>query len=278
MSREIGVVEDTLYVPMLGRIYASENCSTILYDQKALELKAKLPEEQVNNHTQTQYTYLASAIRSANMDRYIADFLKRKPDGIIVQLGCGLETTYYRDDHGQTKWYEIDLPDVIEYRKKLLPEQEREEYIAADAFQKQWIEQIRSFNPDRPLLITAGGLFYYFEEGKVLALIHMLQNYGDIELLFDAVNKSGMLMMRKKYMKTVGHEDAKMFFYVDSAEKFASALGSTVKVMAEEKFYSHTKKSGLHLSTKLSMTVSDWLSMLKMIHLELYDESITESE
>ena len=162
MSREIGVVEDTLYVPMLGRIYASENCRSILYDQKALELKEKLPEEQVNNHTQTQYTYLASAIRSANMDRYIADFLKRKPDGIIVQLGCGLETTYYRDDHGQTKWYEIDLPDVIEYRKKLLPEQEREEYIAADAFQKQWIEQIRSFNPDRPLLITAGGLFYYF--------------------------------------------------------------------------------------------------------------------
>lgn len=39
MNRKLGVVEDTLYVPMLGRIYASENCRGVLYDKKALELK-----------------------------------------------------------------------------------------------------------------------------------------------------------------------------------------------------------------------------------------------
>lgn len=269
MSRELGVVEDTLYVPMLGRIYASENCRNILYDEKALELKTKLPEGLIENDTQTQYTYLASASRSANMDRHIADFLKRKPDGIIVQLGCGLETTYYRDDNGRTKWYGIDLPNVIEYRKNLLPEGEREEYIAGDAFQKEWIEQIRSAYPDKPILITASGLFYYFEEDKVLGLIRMLQNYGDVEILFDTVNKSGMMMMRKKHMKTVGHEDAKMFFYVDSAAELASRIGGAVKVLAEEKFYSHTDKAGLQFSTKFNMVVSDWLSMVKMIHLEL---------
>ncbi len=267
MSRELGVVEDTLYVPMLGRIYASENCRNILYDEKALELKAELPEGLVENDTQTQYTYLASAVRSANMDRYIADFMKRKPDGIIVQLGCGLETTYWRDDNGRTKWYGIDLPNVIEYRKKLLPEGEREEYIAGDAFRKEWIEQIRSAYPDNPLLITASGLFYYFEEEKVFGLIRMLQDYGDVELLFDTVSKSGMMMMRKKHMKTVGHADAKMFFYVDAAEDLASGIGGTVKVLAEEKFYSHTDKAGLRFSTKVSMVVSDWFSMVKMIHL-----------
>lgn len=37
----LGVVEDTLYVPMLGRIYASENYKNILYDIKALELNYK---------------------------------------------------------------------------------------------------------------------------------------------------------------------------------------------------------------------------------------------
>ena len=267
MSRELGIVEDTLYVPMLGRIYASENCRNILYDEKALELKSKLPKGLIENDTQTQYTYLASAVRSANMDRYIRDFLKRKPDGIIVQLGCGLETTYYRDDNGRTKWYGIDLPNVIEYRRNLLPEGECEEYIAGDAFQKEWIEQIRSAYPDTPLLVTASGLFYYFEEDKVLALIRMLQNYGDVELLFDTVNKSGMMMMRKKHMKMVGHEDAQMFFYVDSAARLASGIGGTVKVLAEENFYNHTDKVGLQFSTKFSMVVSDWFSMVKMIHL-----------
>ena len=269
MTRQFGVVEDTLYVPMLGRIYAGENCRDILYDKKALELKDKLPEGMIEKDTQTQYTYLASASRSANMDRYIKDFIRRKPEGIVVQLGCGLETTYYRCDNGHTKWYAIDLPHVIEYRRELLNEAEREEYIPGDAFQKDWIEQIRCEHPDVPLLVTASGLFYYFEEEKVLSLLRMLQGYGEIEVLFDTVNKSGMTMMKKKHMKTVGHQDAQMYFYVDSAKELAAKIGGNVKVLAEEPFYRTVPKKGLNFATKVSMIVSDWFSMVKMIHLSL---------
>ena len=68
MSR-LGVVEDTLFIPMLGRIYASEHCPQILYDPKALELKKKLPSGLPEQDGQSQYTLLASAARSANMDR-----------------------------------------------------------------------------------------------------------------------------------------------------------------------------------------------------------------
>ena len=39
---KLGVVEDTLFVPMLGRIYASEHYPQILYDKKALELNRQL--------------------------------------------------------------------------------------------------------------------------------------------------------------------------------------------------------------------------------------------
>lgn len=270
MSRkELGVVEDTLFVPMLGRIYAGEHCKRILYDRKALELKSKMPKDLVENDTQTQYTYLASASRSANLDRYIADFMKRKPNGIIVQLGCGLETAYYRNDNGHMQWYAVDLPHVIAYRRSLLPEGEREKYVEGDAFSSEWIEQIRGEYPDAPIFVAASGLFYYFQEEKVLGLIRMLQHYGNIELLFDAVSKSGMTMMKKKHMKTVGHEDAQMFFYVDSSEKLAEKIGGHLEVLSEESFYRQIPKSGLRLSTKLSMVVSDWFSMVKMIHLGL---------
>lgn len=266
---KFGVVEDTLYVPMLGRIYASENCKYVLYDKKSLELKSRMPEGLIEHDTQTQYTYLASASRSANVDRYIKNFIERKKNGIIVQIGCGLETTYYRNDNGQTLWYGVDLPHVIEYRKGLLPEKEREKYISGDAFSKEWIEEIRIEHPNEPLLIVASGLFYYFEEENVLGLIKMLMDYGDIEILFDTVNKSGMTMMQKKHMKTVGHEEAKMFFYVDSATELAVKIDKKVKILAEENFYSHINKKGLKLSTKLSMMFSDLLGMVKMIHLSL---------
>ena len=246
---KLGVLEDTLFVPMLGRIYASEYCPQILYDPKALELKKKLPSDLLGKGGQSQYTLLASAARSANVDQFIRTFLERRPDGVVVQLGYGLETTYSRCDNGHTRWYALDMPHVVEYRRALLSEPERETYLAGDAFAEDWIRQIRADVPDAPILVTAGGLFHYFE------------------IVFDTVSKSGMAMMRKKYMKQVGHRDAQMFFYVDSASELTGKIGSGVRVLAEEPYYRHIPRTGLKLSTKISMSVSDRFWMVKMVHL-----------
>ncbi len=117
--------------------------------------------------------------------------------------------------------------------------------------------------------LPAGGLFHYFEEHKVIALLRMIGQFENMEVVFDTVNKRGMtLMMKKKYMKQVGHADAQMFFYVDSAE-LAAKIGGNVKVIAEEPYYRYIPKNGLKLSTKVSMTVSDQFKMVKMIHLKL---------
>ena len=266
--QKLGVVEDTLFVPMLGRIYASEYCPQILYDKKALELKKKLPSDLIEKNKQNQYTLLASASRSANMDRFIQSFLERRPNGVIVQLGCGLETTYYRCDNRRTHWYAVDLPHVIDYRRELLPELERETYLAGDAFSEDWIRQVRTEFPDAPILVTAGGLFHYFEENKVVALLRTMGQFGNMEVVFDTVNKKGMAMMQKKYMKQVGHADAQMFFYVDSAEELAAKIRGNVKVIAEEPYYRYIPKNGLKLSTKVSMAVSDQFKMVKMICLK----------
>ena len=147
----------------------------------------------IKQNMQSQYTLLASASRSANMDRIIRTFLERRPDGVIVQLGCGLETTYHRCDNGKTHWYAVDLPHVIEYRRGLLPEPERELYISGDAFAKDWIKKVRNDVLDAPILVTAGGLFHYFEEHKVIALLRMIGQFGNMEVVFDTVNKRGII-------------------------------------------------------------------------------------
>lgn len=265
---ELSTIEDTLFVPMLGRIYASENYPSILHDEKALAIKQQLPKDLKGQNTQSQYTLLASAVRSANMDRYIGDFLQRKPNGVIAQLGCGLETTFYRNDNGRTVWYEIDLPAVIEYRRTLLTESERDRFLAEDAFECGWIGKIRQDFPAEPVLVTASGLLYYFAEDTVIKLLRDLQNYGDIEVVFDTVNKSGMKRM-SKWMKQVGHEDADMYFYVDHIEDLASVVGGSCRALKEENYYAHTSRAGLSAGTKFNMLGSDLFSMVKMIHLHI---------
>lgn len=262
---DFDTIEDTLFVPMLGRIYASEKFPEILYDKKALELKDKLPENIKGKDTQTQYTLLASAVRSTNMDRYIKDFLERNPDGVIVELGCGLETTFFRNDNGKTKWYEVDLEDVINYRKSLLEENERDICVTCDAFSQDWIKKVRSESGDAPILVTASGLFYYFSEEKVFGILKALKDYGQVEAVFDVVNSAGMSQM-SKYMNQVGHSDASMYFYVDSALYMVEEVGA--ELVKEEPYYAHIKRKGMKFMTSMSMKFSDKWNMVKMEHIK----------
>ena len=102
-----------------------------------------------------------------------------------------------------------------------------------------------------------------------MGLFRMLQQFGKIQLVFDAVSKSGMSMMRKRYMKQVGHTDARMFFYVDSAAELAGRISGGAEVLVQEPYYRHIRKDGLQFFTKVSMAVSDRWCMVKMIQLKL---------
>ena len=42
-----------------------------------------------------------------------------------------------------------------------------------------------------PFSLLAGGLFHYFEEHKVIALLRMIGQFGNMEVVFDTVNKRG---------------------------------------------------------------------------------------
>ena len=64
-------------------------------------------------------------------------------------------------------------------------------------------------------------------------------------------------------MKQVGHADAQMFFYVDSAEELAAKSGGNVKVIAEEPYYRYIPKNGLKLSTRSVWRFLDQFKMVK---------------
>lgn len=89
-----------------------------------------------------------------------------------------------------------------------------------------------------------------------------------MEVVFDSVKKSRMDRMQKKYMKQMGHADARMFFYVDSAAELARKICGDACAITEDAYYRHIGKIGLKRSTKLSMNISDRFCMVKMVHVE----------
>ena len=49
-------------------------------------------------------------------------FLDGCSECTVLHLGCGLDTRVYRVNPASTvRWYDFDLPDVIELRRRLFP-------------------------------------------------------------------------------------------------------------------------------------------------------------
>lgn len=268
MNTEMNEVSKTLFIPMGGRIFASENFPNILNDAKALELKGQIPEEVLQDKRQSQYTFLASAVRCHNIDERIRQFLKKTPEGAVVELGCGLETTYFRTDNGQAQWYELDLPEVIAYRRDLIPLQERMHFIETSAFDTAWMDEFAPVLKDRPVLFLASGVFQYFEEHTVIQLFSDLQRFSSAYIVFDAVSKLGMSVTRK-YMKQLGKDAATMYFYCDNANELALKAGNGISVSFYKDFYRGIDRHGMDFMTKVSMNISDAMHMVKIIELRL---------
>ena len=88
-------VEDTLYIPLVGRIYATKKFPEFFYDEKALSLESHIPTDSIDKNS-NEYFYMASVCRQQTIDEKIISFLKDNPDGNVVFLGAGLETAYHR--------------------------------------------------------------------------------------------------------------------------------------------------------------------------------------
>ena len=259
-------MEDTLFLPVLGRIYASETFPEILTDEAAVKLKAKLPEHLQNQKLQNQYGALVGAVRSASFDRYIRDFLKRNPAGIVVQLGCGLETTYQRCDNGTATWYEVDFPNTIHLRQSVLREQVREHYFPGNPFGCEWLAEIRKNDPKTPVLVTAGGLLHYFEQEKILGLLRRIQGFGRVEILFDAMNQEGIHRMAG-YSKQSGMDPNVDYFHVDHSAALAKQLHA--RVMLDELYFSHVDLGKMGFLCRSAMKKSDKHRLMKIVALKL---------
>lgn len=264
---ELGNVEETLFVPLRGRIFASNNYPHILYDKKALEITDKIPQEYLDTSRESEYTLLASAIRSRNIDDVIKDFLERNPEGTIINIGAGLETAYYRNDNQKAVWYELDLENVIEFRKNVLGNEDNDRMLAYSMFDYEWIRKVKS-ETSAPYLVISSGVFYYFKMNEVLDLLNNLNRLEDVEVVFDCVSKTGM-KFTSKYMKQLGKEDASMYFYVDNPYDLIENVENASLIKSYDFYNNINDKSNMKFMTKISMNVSDIFHMVKMIHLKI---------
>ncbi len=179
-------VSETLLMTLYVRARESQRPHPMLQDDKAVEMVNKIAGDFSRLRMQ-RHDEIAVIMRMRKFDSHVRNFLQRNPDGVIVHIGCGLDTRFERVDNGRLEWFDLDLPEVIELRQKLISsESKRYHLLAASAFDTAWYEKISQYQPC-PVLFLSEGVLPYFEEAQVKSLfLNLKKHFPGSELVCDA--------------------------------------------------------------------------------------------
>jgi methyltransferase (TIGR00027 family) len=163
--------------PILGDRFARDIVDRIDYDWSKTTITARNSP--------------AVTTRSAHFDRWARQFLAVHTNAVVLHLGCGLDSRYYRlDPAASVEWYDVDYPDVAELRAKLYPPREHCHVVAASVTDPSWLDAVPA---DRPTLMIGEGLTMYLTEEDGVALLRRIVDHAPSgELQFDAFSRFGI--------------------------------------------------------------------------------------
>lgn len=205
-------VSETLLIPLYSRALESQTKNPILIDKKAIEITKELNKIFEKSDSPLHQTLskgkmrkklgkklnVALTLRTRKFDRYCTSFLKKNPNGIVVELGCGLSTRFPRIDNKTLTWYDLDFPEVIDIRRQFFKETDRYHFIVSSVLDLKWMEKIQHKN----ILFIAEGLLMYLHEDEVKNLILNLQKtFPGCELACEVVNTYVVKMLKRKIWK-----------------------------------------------------------------------------
>ena len=233
---EKNTVQETLVIPLFGRLVCSEHFPELFSDPEAKRICDSLDYDFAEKRKKMEssaglFGALEVAQRQYDLRQEVEAYLKDHPNAAVVNLGCGLDDTFRKCDNGLCRGYNIDMPDVIKIRDELLPTGEREENIACDLNDYAWIDRIDASNG---AVFFASGVFYYFKTEAIRRLFATMADcFPGAVLAFDSCNARGAKMMRKTWLKEAGITDVGAFFSLEDEKELIGWSGSFRSVTAK---------------------------------------------
>lgn len=198
-------VQQTLLLPLWARAQASRSRFPVIEDAEAVRLVS---------HLDYDFSRLASRLgklsacyltmRARKFDDAARRFIERHPHGTIVNVGAGLDTTFYRVNNGGIRWYNLDLPEVICLRRALMRPHPNVKEVTRSLLDPGFLSEIEE--PHDGILFLAGGVLMYFEEAVVRDFLSSVsKRFPGGEVLLDAVSPAAVPFCNRLLRKTGMH-------------------------------------------------------------------------
>ena len=156
--------------------------------------------------------------RTIVLDRLVQAYLVKTPGAIVVNIACGLDTRCYRMQ-GYGHWYNLDLPETMDLRKKLLPESGAVSQIAMSAM-GDWGGEIAERG--MAALVVIEGLTMYLTEAEVQRIFAVIAGRFDrVTVLVETMNP---MVVKHFKEKSIAGSHAKFIWGVKNGTELAARL------------------------------------------------------
>ena len=195
----------TLYCHMID----AQSKDPILNDTGSVEIATALDTMLAGTHDDLARILLARrirpslvnhiAMRARRYDEYIREFLSRFPEGVVVNIGCGLDSRFTRIDNGKVQYYDLDLPGIMAIRKRFFEETARYHTITSSVLNFSWMDTVSGYRG--PFLFLAEGVFMYLDQDDVRALVlELRKRFPGSELVCEVVNSGWLRGPYKRFL------------------------------------------------------------------------------
>jgi O-methyltransferase involved in polyketide biosynthesis len=264
---QLGSVQETLLLPLWGRAIETQKKKPLLVDNKAVSIINNIPYDfSVISKNINKFVQFGWIARSIYFDKEIKAFIEQFPDATIVNIGCGLDTTFDRVDNGKIQWIDLDLPDTIELRKMYISESDRRQFVAKSVFDTSWYNKV--VNKNHVMLLIAGVLFY-FDETDVKKLFYDFHNYlPGVEVIFDYGSTLGTKISNKRVIEKGGMDkSAYIKWWIDNILEIEK-WNSNIKLLSNMPMYKEHKKN-YSIMERIGMNIVDALKMMSLAHIKI---------
>ncbi len=257
MELKLGDVEETALIPLAVRANETKRKNARIRDEKAVEIIEMLG---IDTAPLDKFiTHEGVVARTIMFDKTVKSLLKKYPDAVCLNIGCGLDDRFSRVDNGQIRWFNIDLPDSIEVRQKVFSETERVHMLGADILSDGWTERIPKA---KVTIVIAEGLLMYFSKEQVQSLLNRITGAFNKGLLLAELMHPKM--MNEKMHDTVKRTNAKFGWGTTSGEELCE-LDSKLMLIKETSFWEEVKKYSVFgkLGSVLAKNLNNRLAVYK---------------
>jgi O-methyltransferase involved in polyketide biosynthesis/RimJ/RimL family protein N-acetyltransferase len=165
---QLGTVQQTLLITLAARARETGKKRAVLRDPKAVEMLGSIAFDDAKFGR--GWGGRVTVLRTAIFDTWVSEFLAEHPGGTVVEIGSGLNTRFERVDNARVHWVDLDLPDVIDLRRKFFTDSPRRKMIAASVLDNAWPPVVEA-SPGPYFFVAEGVLVYLPEAPQVIARI-----------------------------------------------------------------------------------------------------------